>query len=618
MENLQNIPSETNLIEEIQFNSRISQEIRERFDDLEGIIGNEPPKNKYETVKFHKLNVFPYFLLGKLQSKFEINGNEKYLNGVGILIGPDVLLTVAHNIVTIVDSEIVETKRIYFHPAANGDFSTFDNVKSIRTYVNQEYLEALKSNDKMSQINNDWGLVYLSVTVGLEISTLFGLNEIYSCYLTVNQDSLYSYFCYNESQDIQKIVSLSEKISIVGYTECKNQYKDNALYRYRNNFASRLNEENINININITSQENKVTTEGLISNSRFITTQTKNTQSNNGTHINGSDYIIFGNEKYNKDSTHSDTEKLVMSEAKGNLIENENKFIKYKIATYKGQSGSPIFLRIKKITSKDSSVDKDEKKHTYIYHFIGLHSRRGPTNEELGFLTESGELSDNMNKNESKNKLSIHDELVRIHGICDYNIATSIIGDSTKKIINAVREMKLQNPSQSNSLYPKLNSNYILVKLMMNDEEKLTGLFKKTTPLELIFSIGSNILNIPKEYVLIRDLSNQDLSDVIQNYNFDNNKLIGASVESNNYYVVYDVMLNFKKYGEKLANKVLEKFMENYDLELDQIKKDFERKYSKKLFQAIFSEISSFENIYPTYGKLFKKIRKTVLKKIIE
>ena len=28
--------------------TQISQEFRERFDDLEGIIGNEPPKNKYE------------------------------------------------------------------------------------------------------------------------------------------------------------------------------------------------------------------------------------------------------------------------------------------------------------------------------------------------------------------------------------------------------------------------------------------------------------------------------------------------------------------------------------------------------------------------------------------
>jgi len=632
--NITTTTSELNIKEEIQINSKFSQEFRERFDDLEGIIGNEPPKNKYETVKFHKLNIFPYFLIGKVQSKFEINGHDKYLNGVGILIGPDILLTVAHNIVTMVDNEVLESKRIYFFPAANGDFTTFDNVKSIKTYVNEEYIEALKNNDRLAQINNDWGLVYLSSAVGLEISTLFGINETYSYYLKVNDDRLYSYFTYNDSLDMQKLQSISEKISIVGYTECKNQYKDNAMYRFRKNFTTterneNYNEENININIKITNDNNVVATEGLISNSRFNPNQSKNLQTKN-MEFNGSDYIIFGNDQYNKDSKHSEAEKLVMSESKGNLIPNEEKFIKYNITTYKGQSGSPIFLRVKKLTGKDIFTDKDqtERKHVYIYHFIGLHSRRGPSNEELGqkgFLeTESGDINDlvRIDNKVSDTKVTTcnsnsSDELVKIHGMCDYNIALSIIGNCSKKISTAVKELNLQN-SYPNTLTPKLNSNFILVKFLMNDEEKLTGLFKKTTTLEIIFTIGSKILNIPKEYVLIRDISNQDLSDVIQNYNYDNNKLIGDSMDSNNYFVIYDVMLNFKKYGEKLANKIFDKFMENYDLELDQIKKDFERKYSKKMFQAIFSEISSFEGMYPTYGKLFKKIRKTVLKKIID
>ncbi len=645
MENLQTSSSEVNLKEDYQVISKLNQQFLNPSNDLEGIIGIEDPKNKYETVKFHKLNIFPYFLIGKVQSKFEINGSDKYLNGVGILIGPDILLTVAHNIVTMYDNEILESKRIYFYPAANGDFTTFDNVKSIKTYVNQDYIEGLRTNDRLGQIRNDWGIVYLSSAVGLEISTLFGLNETYSYYLTVNQDRLYSYFTYNESQDMEKFKSLSEKISIVGYTECKSQYRDNAMYRFRRNFSSterpessRNNEENdknINININITSQEsNKVATEGLISNSRFKGTQTKSNAPNTN-EVNGSDYIIFGHDQYNKDFEHSDTEKLVMSESKGYLLENKENLenlIKYKITTYKGQSGSPIFLRIKRLMNKESYCDKDqtEKKHVYIYHFIGLHSRRGPTEEEQithrSFIdTENGDLTDSRNelvkitdlKMEKSNvNYNPNDELVKIHGICDYNMALSIIGKMTKKISSVVREFNLQN-SYFSTLTPKLNSNYVLIKLMMNDEEKLLGLFKKSTQLELVFLLGGKILNIPKEYVLIRDLSNPDF-DLIQNYNFDNNKILGDLIEDNNSFINYELELNFKKYGETLANKITEKFMENYDLEMDQLKKNFEKKYSKKLFQAIFAEICSFENIYPTYGKLFKKIRKTVLKKILE
>ena len=81
-------------------------------DELEGIINNEPAKNKYETVKFHKLNTFPYFLIGKVVSKFDFDGVNKYLNGVGMLIGPDVLLTVAHNLCHMVHNPITKTNKI--------------------------------------------------------------------------------------------------------------------------------------------------------------------------------------------------------------------------------------------------------------------------------------------------------------------------------------------------------------------------------------------------------------------------------------------------------------------------------------------------------------------------
>ncbi len=78
----------------------------------------------------------------------------------------------------------------------------------------------------------------------------------------------------------------------------------------------------------------------------------------------------------------------------------------------------------------------------------------------------------------------------------------------------------------------------------------------------------------------------------------------------------FELMLNIKKYGEIMSNKIIQKFLENYDLEESQLKKDFEKKYMKPLFHSIFAEISSFENTNPTYGKLFKKIRKTILKKL--
>ncbi len=194
-------------------------------------------------------------------------------------------------------------------------------------------------------------------------------------------------------------------------------------------------------------------------------------------------------------------------------------------------------------------------------------------------------------------------------------MALSIVGKSTKNISKVVRDLN-KNSQFVTPLSPKLHSNFTLVKLIMNDEIKLTGVFKKSVTLDIIFIIGAKILHIPKEYVLIKDLSNPDLRDLIQNYNFDSNKKIEDLMESDSQYIEYEIMLNYKKYGELIAIKIFDKFMESYDLEIDELKHDFEKKYSRKMFLAIFAEINSYENIYPMYGKLFKKVRKTILRKI--
>jgi len=128
--------------------------------------------------------------------------------------------------------------------------------------------------------------------------------------------------------------------------------------------------------------------------------------------MNGMDYIILGTEEYNKDFDMNDADKLIMSESKGNLIglnyeEGDDnaekdiiKAIKYQISTYKGQSGSPIFLRIKRMTEKLNMQTKS--KNNYIYQFIGLHSRRGPMAGEQKFYESEkmNTLTENMLTND--------------------------------------------------------------------------------------------------------------------------------------------------------------------------------------------------------------------------
>jgi len=210
----------------------------------------------------------------------------------------------------------------------------------------------------------------------------------------------------------------TDKISIVGYTEYKANYKNNNAYKFLNNFTTKkevspnknnggdttpkfdsssqlikksqgkiisdlvnevASDKKININININTHENA--NEGLITTSRYYH-QKMNQEGLGKISMNGLDYIVLGEEEYNKDFDITDVDKLIMSESKGTLIgmnneedELENsqldislrkrsssissngykefmKAIKYQISTYKGQSGSPIFMRIKRMTEK--------------------------------------------------------------------------------------------------------------------------------------------------------------------------------------------------------------------------------------------------------------------------
>ena len=459
--------------------------------------------------------------------------------------------------------------------------------------------------------------------------------------------------------------SLLQKLSIIGYTEFKSEYENNTLYRFRHNFftekdiventieslsmkqsqsdkkqSSILNfdktekfdrsDREVNIRINVkqtTSTSSLVTdcTEGLPTNKKSIKTPERIKKVNSyykAQAINGSDFIVFGNEKYNKNFDKSDADKLIMSESKGNLIENEKKCIKYIISTYKGQSGSPIFLRVKNRhfnNMRYSAISNESeaiKKHFYSYHFIGLHSRRGPLDEKLEEKLETYE-KDTEADICLENKYNPYDQdeynkIAKIHKFSNYNAALSVIGSSTKNIIEVIKE--------NNNIMIKQNkhfmtpaSDFISVKIILNDEEKLSGLFKKSSNLFLIFELGGAILNVPKEFVLLQEITNQNISEIIQNFTYDMYKQLQDLLEyEDSTSLVFDLRLNIKTFGEVLTQRIFDKFIETYQIKKDDFKKMFITKYSKKFFQLVFSEIIMFENTYPLYGLLYNKIKHTI------
>lgn len=664
--------------------SEINEAQKENSDDLEGIIQNEPHKNKYETVRYHKMNQFPYYLIGKVVSKFEIDGVNKFLNGVGILIGPSVVLTVAHNLTHMTQNgEILHTKKVVFFSSSNGDFNLFPPVKSVKTFTPEAYATALKKDEKETQLLNDWGLIFLATPVGNFITSLLDIDR--KSELSVDKDNeLYKFFSNNQTLKLDSLVSQtnSEKISIVGYTEFKEKYKNNSSYKFLKNFVKKdlttsektdknsdikislsikkivsdfVNEigddKKINININISEDVN----EGLITSSHYYNPNKKKEEGSNVS-LNGAEYIVFGEEGYNKEFDVTDAEKQIMSESKGKLVlsDEDREKIKYRLSTYKGQSGSPIFLRYKRISKS--------KKSDYVYQFVGLHSRRGLSvgtknffeSEKMSALTENlltgdvnqeylgdvykerirakimNELSKNQLIGDDKNKICVEvndsdlvkdkhqiDEIIAINGACDYNLAVNVLGRTVEDISGIVHEELTQLRDENGNLpYDDIKSDFVYTKILLNNHVKFTGLFKRHVPLNCLFIYGSKILGVSKEYVLLQDISNPyGLS--VANYNFDYQKKLCEVMDDpvNCTSIAFELGLNIKNYGESIAEKILNKFLENYDLELNQLKQDF-KKHMKALFHSIFIEISLFESIPLTYGKLFKKVRKIILKKL--
>ena len=78
------------------------------------------------------------------------------------LIGPKIILTVAHNLCHLNhNGKILHTKKVVFFSCSNGDFNLFDPVKSLKSFVPENYVEALIKEDKDNELLNDWGLIYL-------------------------------------------------------------------------------------------------------------------------------------------------------------------------------------------------------------------------------------------------------------------------------------------------------------------------------------------------------------------------------------------------------------------------------------------------------------------------
>lgn len=564
-------------------------------------VSEEVTKSKYSTVSSYKMNKFPYFLIGKIvsQCSHSLSSTKNFINGVGILIGPSIVLTVAHNLCHINKNEVIFSKSVCFYPAANGDFVPFTTFKSKEYYIPQEYINATLKGDKEEQLSNDWGVVFFDEDIGDEVLTLFDISNKNNDNI-MTDGILYSFFT---NEDNKVTLKNNSNIALVGYSEQRSIYRNSNAFHlnsFSKNEAYSTNVYDNNLT-NMTSHASSLGTQGKITseilNEGRDLFRTSITSANNinlsiesfplsSPHYqkeNSVDFLILYDPDgmfLDYDGEYTEYDKVVMSESIGELSRSDmvDDNISYKISTYKGQSGSPVFI---------FSPETNE------YTFIGLHSRRGPCK---------------YGDNKDISLLSFYSS------ICDFNKGIGIYGVRKKIIIGIItKEFSKRKIQLTEDISVKYQP-YIfkMISLSYGGEVKFMGLFRVDVLLSLIFGFAGKLLLIPDEFILL-SYNNEDNEEDILNYNYDKEKSL-IDIFGDYFYnkITFEVGINIKKYGEHLAKKILNNFLLKNKITDEELVVNF-KEYTKEIFSSVFEEISFLDKNIVNYGLLFKKIRKNIL-----
>lgn len=645
----------------------------EKSDDLEGIVNNEPLKNKYEIIKYQQMHIFPYCLIGTIISKFEINNEKKYIYGVGTLIGPRVVLTVAHNLVHYSRGDVFKAKKVYFNPISNGNFKLCDEIKTLSYYVDRDYLKALKNDNPKAQILNDWGLIFFDWDVGDYV-----LNKVNACsvdsygYLK-EKAGLYAFFIEDKKDNFffkedDSGTTKSIKISIVGYTQYSEANKAYRISHPQSKDRNDNDEDDDSGSLSLdgsnssfcqytnTSSIMKSTVQGKIFAevvqegkemfNSFITMERslneKGEEESEGEKLkeeallalpkaakNNSpvEYFIFSHNELDSQNLSKTISpqwcSIVMTESKGKIINSKNEgldVIRYRISTYKGQSGSPIFIRIKVNNNKN----QDPSKPKYFYQFIGLHSRRGPMTSLSTLFTKKinrSFSSHHSTMTSPRKKKPIKDEKIDssiefltfllknnfnkcIDGICDFNIALGIQNQSLYKIIITAR--KTITPTILNDYSPP--SNYFNISFILPFSSLLvTGMFLPTVKLKTLFKICSKVLHIDIFFIALKDGRGN-----IWSPKFDNDvplKNIFSDERQIHSLFFFEIEIKF----HSLAKNIVDNICQCNSVTVDVIKLNIHN-YTKLIFAEIFESINGIDVMSNMYGELFQRIRSEVIK----
>lgn len=234
----------------------------------EAVLKNEAIDNSYIIVEPHKMAKFPYIFLGIIRCIYELENVKEISEGVGMLIGSDIILTSAHNLCNKNSSgNILFPDKIEFIPGCNGIFNIYPNMKCKDYCIPKQFLNLKEKDENEEILNYDYGIVFLEKCVGDEVIKIFGNNMskniLSSNYYKNKYDEipkddqelkLFNFLENNinfyKNYEISKIRhGLSKfKISMVSYTKYNYEFLKCPLFKY-NSIFNILNKKFLNLNL---------------------------------------------------------------------------------------------------------------------------------------------------------------------------------------------------------------------------------------------------------------------------------------------------------------------------------------------------------------------------------
>ncbi|MCQ2816335.1 MAG: hypothetical protein MJ252_03615 [archaeon] len=609
-------------------------------DGTEAILINEPSENTYSIISPEDSCKYPYFLLGLVRLHFFSEGKSKVNEGVGMLIGLDLVLTAAHNIYLSEEEKLINLE---FIPFTNGIINIF---KSVNVYKSEtptafNYLKSIGSEETLQF---DYGLCFLSSLLGLEIIKFFNLEK--DDKFTIVNERFFKFFIeqWNYVEDIfQHFDSgkLNEKISLVSYIQAKEESLKSEYFRYRNCIQRLINQNDgknkdnsfiiedkntvnrkiknkfqffdenhpyiiseckgklMNINMKMEKKAQKESKEQKDINNIFsfsdknssVTNMDRSSLNNFNNQIQQiKDKETFDNSLSYRESTSTDRT------SKCSNINNisltyysniKNYEMNYVITTYIGQSGSPLFYRVK---NKSIGNQINKKENEYNYYLIGIHTS---CPKKCYKLIDAKNYIDNS-------------------GFSLYNIGLYINQAINKDIIDMCRNYPLKERN-----YEKVEFNFLYLHSYFAGEPIFNGIFPKDYLLSKIFDLLSEkYFNFPKEFIRLNfrnkyiDYPFSEEEITIQSFIYS----IYSSDKNEEFHIIINVEFNYDGYCDKTTKILAEQIKEKYNLEEEELSRRKEI-----IVSTVYYELKMIhkKNIY-LYGILYNQILGKLLEEFKE